>query len=186
MRFTRLELLNWDIQANQVVVLQPGVNLLTGENGSGKTSILDAIKVVLGGTRIGGDRSVEDYLASQAAPFAMIRLVADNRPEADARRRPFDAVQPSEEDLFTLAVVYEAQRRLAEVGRDHGVTVRLFHGRGWTIGRGARPTHRFLEALPPHTAGDLRLTEQGESIAQKYANRPPSRSSPSSTSTPTR
>lgn len=108
MRFTRLELLNWDIQANQVVVLQPGVNLLTGENGSGKTSILDAIKVVLGGTRIGGDRSVEDYLAAQAAPFAMIRLVADNRPEADSRRRPFDAVQPSEEDLFTLAVVYEA------------------------------------------------------------------------------
>ncbi len=108
MRFTRLELLNWDIQSNQVVVLQPGVNLLTGENGSGKTSILDAIKVVLGGTRIGGDRSVEDYLATVAAPFAMIRLVADNEPAEDSRKRPFDVVQPSEEDLFTLAVIYEA------------------------------------------------------------------------------
>ncbi len=108
MRFTRLELLNWDIQANQVVVLQPGVNLLTGENGSGKTTLLDAIKVVLGGTRIGGDRSVEDYLAARAEPFAMIRLVADNTPDPATRKRPFDAVQPSEEDQFTLAVVYEA------------------------------------------------------------------------------
>lgn len=108
MRFTRLELLNWDIQANQVVVLQPGVNLLTGENGSGKTTLLDAIKVVLGGAKIGGDRSVEDYLAHRAEPFAMIRLVADNAPDPTTRQRPFDPVQPSEDDQFTLAVVFEA------------------------------------------------------------------------------
>ena len=108
MKFTRLELLHWDIQANQVLVLQPGVNLLTGENGSGKTSILDAIKVVLGGTKIGGDRSVEDYLAAQAAPYAMIRLVADNRAPEGSRVRPFDRVQPSEANHFTLAVVYTA------------------------------------------------------------------------------
>ena len=45
------------------------------------------------------------------------------------------------------------------------------HGRGGTISRGAGPTHRFLEALPPGSlAGALRLTEQGESVAQKYGN----------------
>lgn len=108
MRFTRLELLNWDIQANQVVVLQPGVNLLTGENGSGKTTLLDAIKVVLGGSKIGGERSVEDYLAQRAEPFAMIRLVAENLPDPGTRQRPFDRVLPSEQDQFTLAVVFEA------------------------------------------------------------------------------
>lgn len=64
-----------------------------------------------------------------------------------------------------------AQRRLAEVAERHGVRVRFFHGRGGTIGRGAGPTHRFVRALPPNTVrADLRITEQGETIRQKYAN----------------
>ena len=67
--------------------------------------------------------------------------------------------------------LYRAQEELAQVGRKHGVTIRFFHGRGGTISRGAGPTHRFLSALPPSSrSGDLRMTEQGETIAQKYAN----------------
>lgn len=68
--------------------------------------------------------------------------------------------------------LYRAQEALAAVGQRHGVRIRFFHGRGGTISRGAGPTHRFINALP-HTAlnGDLRVTEQGETIAQKYANR---------------
>lgn len=67
--------------------------------------------------------------------------------------------------------LYRAQEALAAAGRERGVRVRFFHGRGGTISRGAGPTHRFLSALP-HGAlgGDLRMTEQGETIAQKYAN----------------
>jgi phosphoenolpyruvate carboxylase len=62
---------------------------------------------------------------------------------------------------------------LTEVGNRHGVRVRFFHGRGGTISRGAGPTHRFIKALPDNTLqGDLRLTEQGETIAQKYAHQP--------------
>ena len=64
-----------------------------------------------------------------------------------------------------------AQLALTAVAREAGVRLRFFHGRGGTISRGAGPTHRFLDALPPGTVnGDLRLTEQGETIAQKYAN----------------
>jgi phosphoenolpyruvate carboxylase len=49
--------------------------------------------------------------------------------------------------------------------------VRFFHGRGGTISRGAGPTNRFLAAMPPASlASGLRVTEQGETIAQKYAN----------------
>ncbi len=68
--------------------------------------------------------------------------------------------------------LHRAQAALAEVGRRHGVRIRFFHGRGGTISRGAGPTHRFINALPHSSLnGDLRLTEQGETIAQKYANR---------------
>ncbi|NBC33908.1 MAG: phosphoenolpyruvate carboxylase [Alphaproteobacteria bacterium] len=68
--------------------------------------------------------------------------------------------------------LYRAQAAMARVGETHGVRIRFFHGRGGTISRGAGPTHRFIRALP-HAAllGDLRLTEQGETISQKYANR---------------
>ncbi len=68
--------------------------------------------------------------------------------------------------------LYRAQAALTEVGQTAGVRIRFFHGRGGTISRGSGPTHRFIHALP-HGAlgGDLRLTEQGETIAQKYANR---------------
>jgi phosphoenolpyruvate carboxylase len=68
--------------------------------------------------------------------------------------------------------LYRAQVRLIELGRRQGVRIRFFHGRGGAIGRGAGPTHRFLRALPPGSvASDLRMTEQGETISQKYANR---------------
>lgn len=65
-----------------------------------------------------------------------------------------------------------AERRLTAAARERQLRVRLFHGRGGTISRGAGPTNRFLAALPPASlASGLRVTEQGETIAQKYANR---------------
>lgn len=75
--------------------------------------------------------------------------------------------------IFTsLWSLYRAQAAIAKVGSAAGVRIRFFHGRGGTISRGAGPTHRFIRALPHAAlAGDLRMTEQGETIAQKYANR---------------
>jgi phosphoenolpyruvate carboxylase len=67
----------------------------------------------------------------------------------------------------------KAQSRIAQLGRDAGIRIRFFHGRGGTVSRGAGPTHRFLEALPSGSlSGDIRLTEQGETIAQKFGNLP--------------
>lgn len=68
--------------------------------------------------------------------------------------------------------LHEAQERILAVGERLGVAIRFFHGRGGTISRGAGPMHRFASALPPGSLGEgIRITEQGEMIAQKYANR---------------
>lgn len=68
--------------------------------------------------------------------------------------------------------LFKAQSRLYETGNQFDVKIRFFHGKGGTISRGAGPTHYFINSLPHSSvAGDLRLTEQGETIAQKYANK---------------
>jgi phosphoenolpyruvate carboxylase len=67
--------------------------------------------------------------------------------------------------------LHVAQKAMTKVAAEAGVSLRFFHGRGGTISRGAGPTHLFLDALPTGALqGDHRMTEQGETIAQKYAN----------------
>jgi phosphoenolpyruvate carboxylase len=74
--------------------------------------------------------------------------------------------------LASLWSLYRAEASLVQVGLEEGVRIRFLHGRGGTMSRGGGPEHRFVKAIHPSALnGDLRLTEQGETIAQKYANR---------------
>jgi phosphoenolpyruvate carboxylase len=119
-------------------------------------------------------RVLADFLAH---PVALRTLRYLQRREK--RARPIQEVMigysDSNKDGGILAshwYLRKAQIDLAVVARDAGVELRFFHGRGGTIGRGAGPTQVFLESLAPRTLqGEMRVTEQGEVISQKYANR---------------
>ena len=72
--------------------------------------------------------------------------------------------------LASSWALYEAQERLASLFADAGIALRLFHGRGGSVGRGGgSPVSRALAALPPRTVnGRIKITEQGEIVSQQF------------------
>ncbi|BBU26897.1 phosphoenolpyruvate carboxylase [Burkholderia sp. THE68] len=67
--------------------------------------------------------------------------------------------------------LYRAELALVALFNERGTTLRLFHGRGGTVGRGGGPTYQAILSQPPGTVdGQIRLTEQGEVIASKFGN----------------
>ncbi|MGC9215110.1 phosphoenolpyruvate carboxylase [Acidithiobacillus sp.] len=67
--------------------------------------------------------------------------------------------------------LYQAQLRLAALADKRKIRIRVFHGRGGSVGRGGGPTYEAILAQPPDTVrGQIKITEQGEVLSFKYAN----------------
>src|SRR5205085_8838255 len=71
--------------------------------------------------------------------------------------------------LGSSFALYRAQQELVAAGKRGGFTLKIFHGRGGSIGRGGGPAQRAIESLPPGSIdGRFKLTEQGEVLGWKY------------------
>ncbi len=112
------------------------------------------------------------------APGIMQELLADPDyhqylfQRGGARQTVMVGYSDSTKDGGYLAACWElhqAQQRLAEIADQHHIELTVFHGRGGALGRGGGPAARAIRSLPPRAVdGRLRVTEQGEVLAERY------------------
>ncbi len=119
--------------------------------------------------------TIEDLQRAPATLGALLRLPA-YRSMVDARdgwQEVMIGYSDSNKDggyLTSTWSLYQAQTALVEVAHGAGVRLRLFHGRGGTVGRGGGPAYQAILAQPSGSVdGSLRITEQGEMVAAKFS-----------------
>lgn len=112
------------------------------------------------------------------APGIMKRLLSSPRYLEHVKRRGIQEVMigysDSNKDAGFLSAnwaLYKAQEAVSQVCREAGVPLRIFHGRGTSIGRGGGPMGQAILAQPPGSLnGRMRITEQGEALSDRYAD----------------
>jgi phosphoenolpyruvate carboxylase len=121
----------------------------------------------------------ESIDALRSSPNVMRRVWKDSQfqPLLDSWGRVHEVMlgySDSNKDggMFTSTwELHKAQHELHEVARECDVKLRIFHGRGGTVGRGGGPTHAAILAQPAGDfSGEIRITEQGEVLSWKYAD----------------
>jgi phosphoenolpyruvate carboxylase len=156
----------------EVLLLQKETGLMRGTLGS-KTSTCDLIVVPLFET-IEDLRCAADIMGGFYAVDGVANLVKRSGGEQDIMLGYSDSNKDG--GIFTSNwELYRAEIALVtlfdSLFKQHDITLRMFHGRGGTVGRGGGPSYQAILAQPPGTVrGQIRLTEQGEVIGSKYAN----------------
>ena len=156
----------------EVLLLQKEAGLLRGTLAAGD-AVADLIVSPLFET-IADLRNAAPIMRAYYALPGIAALVARSGGEQDVMLGYSDSNKDG--GVFTSNwELYEAEIALvalfSDLRREHGIVLRLFHGRGGTVGRGGGPSYQAILAQPPGTVnGQIRLTEQGEVIASKYAH----------------
>jgi phosphoenolpyruvate carboxylase len=118
-----------------------------------------------------GDLASCGAIMQQLFSLPAYRRLLDNRGDLQEVMLGYSDSNKDGGFLMSNWSLYRAEVELVEVFKRHGLRLRLFHGRGGTVGRGGGPSYQAILAQPAGAVqGAIRITEQGEVIASKYAN----------------
>jgi len=129
---------------------------------------LDVVPLLETAEALAGADLIIDALLSNAKYSAHVRARGDHQ---EVMLGYSDSTKESGA-LAAAWLLHGAEAKLARAATRHGIRLTLFHGRGGAIGRGGGPMSRAILASAPHSLeGHLKITEQGEVVANRYANR---------------